>query len=161
MSRPPQILLVEDDREISHMISRFLSDNGLRVVVAGDGRAADRALQDGRIDLIVLDIMLPGEDGLSICRRLRSTSTVPIMMLTARGDEIDRIVGLELGADDYLTKPFSSRELLARIRAVLRRAGGGAEAASPAATTRVTAMSFAGWRIDSGLRQLHSPQGVR
>jgi two-component system OmpR family response regulator len=156
----PQILLVEDDREISHMISRFLSDNGLRVVVAGDGRAADRVLQDGRIDLIVLDIMLPGEDGLSICRRLRSSSTVPIMMLTARGDEIDRIIGLELGADDYLTKPFSSRELLARIRAVLRRSGAVAEAATPAGP-RVTAMSFAGWRIDSGLRQLHSPQGVR
>jgi two-component system OmpR family response regulator len=160
MSRAPQILLVEDDREISHMISRFLTDNGLRVVVAGDGRAADRALQDGKIDMIVLDIMLPGEDGLSICRRLRSSSSVPIMMLTARGDEIDRIVGLELGADDYLTKPFSSRELLARIRAVLRRSGGTAEAAQPAAA-RVTAMSFAGWRIDSGLRQLHSPDGVR
>jgi two-component system OmpR family response regulator len=160
MSRPPQILLVEDDREISHMISRFLCDNGLRVVVAGDGRAADRVLQDGRIDLIVLDIMLPGEDGLSICRRLRSSSPVPIMMLTARGDEIDRIIGLELGADDYLTKPFSSRELLARIRAVLRRTGATAETAAPAGP-RVTAMSFAGWRIDSGLRQLHSPQGVR
>ena len=156
----PQILLVEDDREISHMISRFLSDNGLRVVVAGDGRAADRVLQDGRIDLIVLDIMLPGEDGLSICRRLRSSSTVPIMMLTARGDEIDRIIGLELGADDYLTKPFSSRELLARIRAVLRRSGAATETTASAGP-RVTAMSFAGWRIDSGLRQLHSPQGVR
>jgi two-component system OmpR family response regulator len=160
MSRAPQILLVEDDREISQMVAHFLADNGMRVVVAGDGRAADRALQDGRIDLVVLDIMLPGEDGLSICRRLRASSSVPIMMLTARGDEIDRIVGLELGADDYLTKPFSSRELLARIRAVLRRTGAVAEAAA-VPSVRVTAMSFAGWRIDSGLRQLHSPQGVR
>ena len=160
MSRPPQILLVEDDREISQMVAHFLADNGLRVTVAGDGRAADRALGDGRIDLVVLDIMLPGEDGLSICRRLRASSAVPIMMLTARGDEIDRIVGLELGADDYLTKPFSSRELLARIRAVLRRTNGGAAEAAEA-SARANAMAFAGWRIDSGLRQLHSPQGVR
>ena len=157
MSRIPQILLVEDDREISLMLSRFLADNGLRVVVAGEGRAADRALHDHRIELIVLDIMLPGEDGLSICSRLRAVSRVPIMMLTARGDEIDRVVGLELGADDYLTKPFSARELLARIRAVLRRSGASAEAAA----TRAAVLRFAGWRIDAGLRQLHSPQGVR
>ncbi len=91
--------------------------------VAGDGREMDRVLADARVDLIVLDLMLPGEDGLSLCRRLRASSQVPILMLTAKSEEIDRIVGLEIGADDYLGKPFNPRELLARIRAILRRKG--------------------------------------
>src|SRR5882757_603083 len=115
MAQSPHILLVEDDREIRTLVSRFLSANEFRVSTAGDGREMDRALKDSRLDLIVLDIMLPGEDGLSICRRLRASSNLPVIMLTAKGEEIDRIIGLEMGADDYLAKPFNPRELLARI----------------------------------------------
>src|ERR1700730_13334300 len=109
------ILVVEDDTEISKLVSRFLRANDLRVSTVSDGRGMDRALGDGRIDLVVLDVMLPGEDGLSICRRLRAASSVPVIMLTAKVEEIDRIIGLEIGADDYLTKPFNPRELLARV----------------------------------------------
>jgi two-component system OmpR family response regulator len=117
------ILIVEDDREIGSLLADFLKREGYAAVVAGDGAAMDRALlQSAPPDLIVLDLMLPGEDGLSICRRLRAKSAVPILMLTAKDEDIDRIVGLELGADDYLGKPFNPRELLARIRAILRRA---------------------------------------
>lgn len=122
MSRTPRILVVEDDPEIRSLLKDYLHRQGLRVDVAEGGAAFDRLMaQYGEPDLVVLDIMLPGEDGFSICRRLRATSRVPVIMLTARGDDIDRIVGLEMGADDYLPKPFNPRELLARIRAVLRR----------------------------------------
>ncbi len=103
----PHILVVEDDREISALVARYLRANECRVSVAGDGREMDRVLADARVDLIVLDLMLPGEDGLSLCRRLRASSQVPILMLTAKSEEIDRIVGLEIGADDYLGKPFN------------------------------------------------------
>ncbi len=163
MSRMPQVLLVEDDAEISRMLSRFLVENGFRVLAAGDGKNADQTLQDNVVDVVVLDIMLPGEDGFSICRRLRAGSHLPIIMLTARGDEIDRIVGLEMGADDYLTKPFSPRELLARIRAVMRRAanGNGGDQPGPLGEPRTQILTFEGWRIHSGLRQLHNPSGVR
>jgi len=116
------ILVVEDDRDIRSLLADFLKREGFTVEVAEDGAAADRALARIAPDLIVLDLMLPGEDGLSICRRLRARSATPILMLTAKNDDIDRIVGLELGADDYLGKPFNPRELLARIRAILRRA---------------------------------------
>jgi two-component system OmpR family response regulator len=128
------ILVVEDDTEISKLVSRFLRANDLRVSTVSDGRGMDRALGDGRIDLVVLDVMLPGEDGLSICRRLRAASSVPVIMLTAKAEEIDRIIGLEIGADDYLTKPFNPRELLARIRAVLRRGAAAAAGARVALT---------------------------
>lgn len=122
MSRTPRILVVEDDPEIRSLLKDYLHRQGLRVDVADGGGTFDRLMaQYGQPDLVVLDIMLPGEDGFSICRRLRATSRVPVIMLTARGDDIDRIVGLEMGADDYLPKPFNPRELLARIRAVLRR----------------------------------------
>jgi two-component system OmpR family response regulator len=122
MSRTPRILVVEDDPEIRSLLKDYLHRQGLRVDVAEGGGTFDRLMaQYGEPDLVVLDIMLPGEDGFSICRRLRATSRVPVIMLTARGDDIDRIVGLEMGADDYLPKPFNPRELLARIRAVLRR----------------------------------------
>ena len=120
----PHILVVEDDREISALIARYLRGNDCRVTLAGDGTEMDRALAESRIDLIVLDLMLPGEDGLSLCRRLRGASQIPILMLTAKSEEVDRILGLELGADDYLAKPFNPRELLARIRAILRRVAG-------------------------------------
>lgn len=157
MNATPHILIVEDDAEIARVTSRFLSDAGYRVAHAPDARALDRRLRDARPDLIVLDLMLPGEDGLAICRRLRTTSSVPIIMLTALGEEMDRVVGLELGADDYMAKPFSPRELLARIRAVLRRPSNPHDGAAVAAR----AYRFGGWRVDPGSRQVHSPDGVR
>jgi two-component system OmpR family response regulator len=115
------ILIVEDDREIRSLLVDFLAREGYEAIGVEDGPAMDRALARLRPDLVVLDVMLPGEDGLSICRRLRAKGSLPILMLTAKGEDIDRIVGLELGADDYLPKPFNPRELLARIRAILRR----------------------------------------
>ncbi len=121
MTGAPHILIVDDHREIRELVSRALVKEGFRVSGAADGRAMHKLLADARIDLILLDLMLPGEDGLSLCRSLRAKSDIPIIMLTAKGDEIDRVVGLEMGADDYIAKPFGSRELVARIRAVLRR----------------------------------------
>lgn len=119
----PMVLLVEDDERVSEVVERYLERDGFRVEVVSDGAdAVDRF--DEEVDLIVLDIMLPGMDGLEVCRRLRTTSAVPIIMLTALGEESDRIMGLELGADDYLAKPFSPRELTARVKSVLRRANG-------------------------------------
>jgi len=117
----PHILVVEDDREIRELINRFLRQNGYRVTVVGDGPGMRKALADRRFDLVILDLMLPGEDGLILCRDLRARMALPVIMVTAKGEETDRIVGLEVGADDYLPKPFNPRELLARIRAVLRR----------------------------------------
>lgn len=117
------LLLVEDDREIRALLDEFLSREGFSVETAESAAAMDRALSRGFPDLVILDLMLPGEDGLSACRRLRARSSVPILMLTARSEDIDRIVGLEMGADDYLGKPFNPRELLARIKAILRRSG--------------------------------------
>lgn len=122
MKDKPHILIVDDHREIREAVARFMSDHGFRVSTAADGQRMRKILDDSRIDLIVLDLMLPGEDGLTLCRELRARSNIPVVMLTAMGEETDRIVGLEMGADDYVPKPFSPRELLARIRAVLRRA---------------------------------------
>jgi len=125
-STPPSatILIVEDDAEISRLVADFMRREGFEVACAGDGKAMDAVLTRLRPDILILDLMLPGEDGLSICRRMRASDTVPILMLTAKSDEIDRVVGLEMGADDYLVKPFGPRELLARVRAILRRANG-------------------------------------
>ena len=158
MERTPHCLIVEDDREISNLVTRFLTTHGLRISVAPDGRSMDRILSDSRIDLVVLDIMLPGEDGLSLCQRLRAKSNVPIVILTALGDESDRILGLEMGADDYIAKPFNTRELLARIRAVLRRVSSLPENPLP---TKSSVLSFEGWQLDLALRQLHAPDGTR
>jgi two-component system OmpR family response regulator len=157
MQYTPHILIVDDDRETCVLLSKFLTRHGYRVSVAHDGKAMLRALDAARVSLIVLDLMLPGEDGLSLCKRLRTNSTVPIIMLTAMGEQADRIIGLELGADDYLQKAADPRELLARIRAVLRRAGT-AEIAGVAARNRV--LAFAGWRLDVARRQLFSPAEV-
>ena len=121
MQGSPHILIVDDHREIRDLVSRALTKEGFRVSAAADGRAMRKIMADSRIDLILLDLMLPGEDGLSLCRTLRAESNVPIIMLTAKGEEVDRVIGLEMGADDYLPKPFGSRELIARIKAVLRR----------------------------------------
>jgi two-component system, OmpR family, response regulator len=157
MSASPHILVVEDDAEISRLVSRYLRAHDFYVSVAADGRNTDRLVEDNNIDLIVLDLMLPGEDGLSICRRMRTHSQVPIVMLTAKGEEIDRIIGLELGADDYLSKPFNPRELLARIRAVLRRVS----ATALPTDRRVRAFAFLGWKLDCLLRTLVDPGGTR
>jgi two-component system OmpR family response regulator len=157
----PHVLVVDDDRELRTLLARFLVKHGFRVTTAVDGREMARALADRAIDLVVLDLMLPGEDGLSLCRSLRARSDVPVIMLTAMGEEIDRIVGLEMGADDYLAKPFNARELLARMRAVLRRAGvgkGGIAAGRPVEGGRK--LRFAGWSLDLDRRELISADGV-
>ena len=154
MDGTPHILVVDDDSELRKLLSDFLSRSGYRVSVAQNGAAMMQTLGAARIDLIVLDIMMPGEDGLSLCRRLRAAGNIPVIMLTAMGSEMDRVVGLEMGADDYLGKPFSTRELLARVRAVLRRSAMPAPG-SAAGTGRV--FEFAGWRLDLTRRQLHSP----
>lgn len=154
---PGHILVVDDDREIRDLLGRFLSRHGYRVTGVADGRQMRRALADWNIDLIVLDLMLPGESGLALCRDLRASSRVPIIMLTIMGEETDRIIGLEMGADDYLPKPFSPRELLARMKAVLRRA----RSASVAAAGRPDRLYFAGWKLDIGRRHLQSPRDLR
>ena len=152
----PTVLLVDDDPETSGLLTGLLAESGFRSLSASGGSEMDAVLAARRVDLILLDIMLPGEDGLSICRRLRATSWIPIILLTALGAEVDRVVGLEVGADDYVTKPFSPRELVARIRALLRRA-----AAGPGAVReRRRVYRFAGWQIDAMARQLTSPAGV-
>jgi two-component system OmpR family response regulator len=158
MERSPHILVVDDDREICSLLSQFLSRHALRVTTARDGTEMMKILETARVDLVVLDLMLPGEDGLSLCRRVRATSAMPVIMLTAMGEDVDRIVGLEMGADDYLPKPFNPRELLARIKAVLRRAGtlppGSTELAS---TGKV--LSFGTWRLDLAKRELTNESG--
>jgi two-component system, OmpR family, response regulator len=157
MEQAPHILFVEDDADIRTLVADFLAQNGYRMSVARDGRELDRTLEVSRIDLVILDIMLPKEDGLSLCRRIRATSDVPIIMLTARGSEIDRVVGLEMGADDYLTKPFSTHELLARIRALLRRAN---MARAPREQRPASSLSFSGWKLDLTARRLQSADGA-
>lgn len=148
------ILLVEDDRDIADMLAETLSQNGYTAVAAQSGAEMDRLLRRQSFDLIVLDVMLPGEDGFSICRRLRAEARTPIIMVTAVATDVDRIVGLEFGADDYVTKPFNTRELLARIKGLLRRASYGSERPE-----RASAMSFAGWRIDPVARTLLDSAG--
>jgi two-component system OmpR family response regulator len=155
---PPNILVVEDDRETRALIAKYLRTNACNVTTANDGREMARALTDQRVDLVILDVMLPGEDGLSLCRKIRGESQVPIIMLTARGEDVDRILGLEMGADDYLAKPFNPRELLARINAVLRRQ---AAAQTASAVMGATTLTFQGWRIDFRLRELRNPAGAR
>ena len=156
MSTTPTILVVDDDPEIRDLLARFLDKHGLAALTAPDGERALRAVRDESVDLVVLDLMLPGEGGFEICRKLRQISTVPVIMLTALAEDTDRIVGLELGADDYVTKPFNPRELLARLRAVLRRASGQAVAGEEAGTT----FAFAGWSLDVARRELLDPEGA-
>jgi two-component system, OmpR family, response regulator len=155
----PKILLVEDDREISEMLRDSFREHGLSVALASSGVAMDDYLKGQTADLIILDVMLPGESGLDLCRRLRTGSRVPILMLTALSSEIDRVLGLEIGADDYVTKPFSSRELIARVRALLRRAQSDHDRAS--LPSLLKGYQFAGWRIEPAARQLYNPQRVR
>jgi DNA-binding response OmpR family regulator len=127
---PAHLLVVDDDQRLRELLAEYLGGRGYQVSTSSDGETAIERLRGGGIDLVVLDVMLPGKDGFAVCRELRAFSSVPVIMLTARGDELDRIVGLEIGADDYLGKPFNPRELLARVQAVLRRLGPGAAGAS-------------------------------
>jgi len=156
MEPAPHILVVDDDREIRDLLSRFLEKQGMRVTAARDAREARKVWPLGRYHLVVLDLMMPGEPGLDFARWLRTQSDVPIVILTAMGEETDRIVGLELGADDYVAKPFNPRELLARIRAVLRRASGDGAAKEPPAKV----IRFAGWTLEPGRRRLLNPDGA-
>jgi two-component system, OmpR family, response regulator len=156
LDRTDHILVVDDDAEIRSLLTQYLEKNGLRATAVPDGRAMWQALDRGAFDLIVLDLMLPGDDGLTLCRTLRARSDVPVVMLTARGDETDRIVGLEMGADDYLPKPFSARELLARIKVVLRRTRSLPPNLKP---QDEHLLRFAGWTLDTTRRQLVSPAG--
>lgn len=149
------VLVVEDDQQTRDLIARYLREHSFAVGAVTSGKEMDRYLSQNRVDLIVLDLMLPGEDGLSLCRRLRAESTTPIIILTAKGEDLDRILGLEMGADDYLPKPFNPRELLARINAIMRRQSGGL--AAGAAATRLT---FQGWTIDLRMRELRDPEGA-
>jgi len=157
MNTGPHILIVDDHREIRDLVSRALGKEGFRVSTAEDGKAMRKVLADARIDLVVLDLMLPGEDGLSLCRSLRADNDIPIIMLTAKGDEVDRVIGLEMGADDYLPKPFGSRELIARIRAVLRRNHSRERAAAKDKPKRFL---FDRWAFDVDRRELLGPDGV-
>jgi two-component system OmpR family response regulator len=156
------VLIVDDDPEICQLVARFLEPHGFRVAAAGDGPSMREALQREPADLVILDLMLPGDDGLALCRELRTTSRVPIIFLTALNSEADRVVGLEMGADDYLSKPFSTRELLARVRAVLRRAAPVTDEAPEAAPKAAIGrrLRFSGWTLDIGRRQLTAPDGV-
>ena len=151
------VLAVDDDPSIRGMIVDYLTDNDIRVTALASGKEIAEVMERETIDLLILDLRLPGEDGMEIARRLRGDSDVPIIMLTARKEEADRVMGLELGADDYLTKPFSPRELLARIRALLRRSRSHETVADELA--RIRAYRFAGWELNVRLRRLKSPSG--
>jgi DNA-binding response OmpR family regulator len=153
----PHVLAVDDDAQIRSLLVEYLSGNEMRVTAVASGRELDDAMARDTVDIVVLDVRLHGEDGMQIARRLRERSAIPILMLTGRHEEADRVMGLELGADDYLTKPFSTRELLARIRALLRRAQ--AQASVADAMARVRAYRFAGWELNVGLRRLKNPGG--
>ncbi|PVX31142.1 response regulator [Sphingomonas pokkalii] len=158
MSEVPHLLLVDDERSIREPLAQYLTRQGFRVTQAGDAESARARLNAYAIDLVVLDIMMPGEDGLSLCRHIRETSETPVILLTARSEETDRIVGLEMGADDYVVKPFSPRELSARIKVVLRRwsAAGGARQHAPESGS----FAFAGWVLRTGERTLVDREGV-
>lgn len=156
MTASPHLMVVDDDDEIRSLLGDFLRRHGFRADTAADGRAMRRLLEVGAYDLIVLDLMLPGEDGLALCRQLRATSDVPVIMLTALNEETERIVGLEMGADDYLAKPFSPHELLARVKAVLRRPRD-STARGPGAGQ---VLRFEGWCLHVGRRELHAANGT-
>lgn len=150
------ILIVDDDAQIRQLAAKLLREHGYRVSMARDGREMSQSLATAAFDLIILDIMLPGGNGLDLCREIRSRSAIPVIMLTALGSDTDRIVGLEIGADDYLGKPFNPRELLARINAVLRRSRAPADALPGAGHL----LRFEGWTLDTRRRELSNPSGV-
>jgi two-component system OmpR family response regulator len=147
------ILVVDDDPDIRALLAGYLERNGFRVSTLPDGRDLHRVLDERAVDLLVLDLMMPGVDGLALCRAVRAKSRLPVLILSARGDDVDRIVGLEMGADDYVAKPFHPRELLARVRAILERAGTGA------GVPDAVAYEFEGFRLDMLRRSLQGPDG--
>lgn len=151
-----QVLIVEDDPDIGKLLAMTMRENGMTPTIAEDGHVMQSLLRNNTFDLIILDVMLPGEDGLTLCRKIRAEKTIPIILLTALGEEVDRIVGLEVGADDYVTKPFSPREVVARVRSLLRRASYGL-----VSTTGQRRLRFDGWQIDPMRRQLHDPTNAR
>ena len=153
----PHILVVDDHSEIRDLLKRFLEQHGMRVSCARDGKEMKRLLDEREFDLLVLDLMMPGEDGLTLCRELRVKSRLPIIMLTAMGEETDRIIGLEMGADDYLAKPFNPRELLARIKAVMRRTQ---VESQPVPETLTRDLRFDRWLLDVNRRELVDEDGV-
>ena len=157
MDTQEHVLVVDDDAEIRSLLRDYLQKNGYRVTAGADGRAMWAAFDAAKADIVVLDVMMPGDDGLTLCRNLRARSQVPVIMLTARGEETDRIVGLEMGADDYLPKPFNPRELLARIKSILRRTRALPDNLQPDEARRLL---FTGWALDTVTRNLHSPAGV-
>ncbi len=157
MDPAPHIALVDDHRDIRDLVSKYLGQHGYRVSVAENGAALRRLLERSAPDLVVLDIMMPGEDGLSVCRHLRSTTNLPIIFLTAMAEETERIIGLEIGADDYLTKPFNPRELLARIKAVLRRVN---SLPPQRDKLKAKAIRFDRWLLNVGRRELVNAEGV-
>src|SRR3954451_18562230 len=156
MSDNGHILVVDDQKEICDVVQEYLTGEGYRVSTANDGNGMRRAMGQAHVDLVILDLMLPGEDGLTLARALRSESGIGIIILTGRGETVDRIIGLEMGADDYLPKPFHLRELLARVKAVLRRAQDRTAEMPRSARSRVR---FAGWNLDLSSRELMSPSG--
>jgi two-component system, OmpR family, response regulator len=156
MNDRPHILVVDDDTDIRTLLSEYLETQGYRATAVADAKAMRRFLEHNRVELIVLDLMLPGESGLAVCRELRTKSQVPVIMLTALSEEIDRIVGLEVGADDYLPKPFNPRELLGRIKAVLRRSSQVPAEPDP---SRVVMYRFGPWRLHMLNRTLIDAEG--
>ena len=159
MEASPHVLVVDDHRDIRELLGRYLTQHGFRVSQAENAAAARRVLKSAAVDLVVLDVMMPGESGLQLTRSLREAGDVPVILLTAMGEETDRIVGLEMGADDYLAKPFSPRELVARIRTVLRRAQALPRPREPAATGGGI-LRFDRWRLDLTRRELLDEDGV-
>lgn len=157
MAEHPHLLLVDDERSIREPLAHYLHKQGFRVTQAADAAAARTRLAAYAIDLVILDIMMPGEDGLSLCRHLRERGEMPVILLTARSEETDRVLGLEMGADDYVVKPFSPRELAARVKTVLRRAATGVSRQHP---PEVGSYGFAGWVLKSGERALIGSDGV-
>ncbi len=155
MADTGHILVVDDQKEICEVVREYLSGEGYKVSVAHDGQGMRRSMQQAQVDLVILDLMLPGEDGLTLARQLRETSNVGILILTGRGETVDRIIGLEMGADDYLPKPFHLRELLARVKSVLRRVSA-RDNEKPKSRTKA---KFAGWNLDLATRELLSPKG--
>ncbi|MBC3869299.1 response regulator [Undibacterium oligocarboniphilum] len=157
MDTTNKILIVDDDREIRSLLAEYLDHNGYTAIMAADGNGMWAALQEHQFELVVLDLNLPGDDGLTLCRNLRSKSNMPVIMLTARSEPLDRILGLEMGADDYLPKPFEPRELLARIRSVLRRTQSNQITLS---AENLQKLKFAGWTLDMTARHLVAPDGM-
>jgi two-component system, OmpR family, response regulator len=160
-ANPPHILVVDDDPLMRELISNYLVESGLRASTAEGGAGMERTLKESAIDLVLLDLRLAGEDGMQLALQLREETDVPIIIVTGRRDEADRVMGLEIAADDYVTKPFSNRELLARVRAVLRRYHAKQGAMVPARAASARAYRFAGWELNALARRLTDPQGQR